>query len=130
MSQHLLFLLLFPVSCFAQQTDAEIKERIDKYLEQKRSTGARMFNPIVPPRINTIELKLDRYWNAEARSPGVYALPEGGMPCLVPNQQSVVPITNTVTTTILPFEGAIPNAWNSKGSPEPFRLNNNKPLAR
>ncbi len=47
-----------------------------------------------------------------ARKPGIYALPQDRMPCIVPDTGSMVAIPNAFPTVSVPFKPAtIPNAW-------------------
>ncbi len=45
------------------------------------------------------------------RKPGVYALPQDRMPCIVPDTGGIVAIPNAFPSVVVPFRTTIPNAW-------------------
>ena len=117
-----LVFILLSFNSAAQVTDADIKARIDKSLDKKlhkntlRSFSRGLLLPPAMEQEGAPDLK------NETRKPGVYALPDGGMPCLVPDQNAIVAIPNAAKIITLPFQGTMPNAYGGKNSklPQPY----------
>jgi hypothetical protein len=46
-----------------------------------------------------------------AQKPGIYSLPQDGMPCIVPHTSSIASIPNAFPKVSVPFVTTIPNAY-------------------
>jgi hypothetical protein len=47
--------------------------------------------------------------------PGVYNLPQDGMPCVVPDTEGIAPIPNASPKVTVPFESTMPNPMDKQG---------------
>lgn len=92
----------------AQEVNPELKKKLDEYL-QKRAPNA-----IPNPQLKSLAPGLGI--NAgQNRKPGVYALPQDGMPCIVPDTNDIVQIPNALPKKDLPKLGQIPNVTPQTG---------------
>lgn len=87
----------------AQQQDAELLQQLQAILEKEKSRSA-------APSDTTIVVPWKGGGNTSFKKPGVYALPQDGMPCMVPNTADIAAIPNAMPQKkAVPF-GKIPNA--------------------
>lgn len=82
-----------------------LQERAQQYLQKiADTTGGKMPNIAIAPGGNR-----------------VVALPQDGMPCIVPDTRGLVPMPNAVEVIRTPEAGRMPNAWNGRMKVMPVR---------
>ena len=97
----LLFFTAFAATAAAQEFTPNLQPHIKGFIEKQKAQ-----EKFSAPELNELPVLKP----GEARKPGVYALPQDGMPCMVPYTADIVAIPNAFPKKELPRLGKIPNA--------------------
>jgi hypothetical protein len=111
----LLLLLTFTTAAIAaqaQEFEPDMQKLLKSYIAKQK--GKETFSA---PN----EKGFPAYKQGETHKPGVYALPQDGMPCIVPSTAGIVAIPNAFSKKEAPKLGQIPNAAPRTG--DAFRKN-------
>jgi hypothetical protein len=115
----LLFSLLFSIASFtvsAQLLGPDVEKQIDESIRKRvEEDKARKMGPSHPL------LKLEPLKEEQNRlvpdKPGVYALPQDGMPCVVPDTGSIAAMPNAAPR-VYPYRRDMPTRPYRKGTPD------------
>lgn len=92
----------------AQNIDPELKQRLDEYMQKQKP------NLLPKTDLKTLvpNMGLESWMQAK---PGVYALPQDNMPCIVPQTNDIVQSPNAMPQKRVETFGSIPNATPQTG---------------
>jgi hypothetical protein len=114
----LLFTILFSavsISLCAQITEADIEKQIRESIRKRvEEDNARKMGPSHP--LLKIEPLAQQGIRLVPKEPGVYALPQDNMPCIVPDTNSIAAIPNAAPR-LYPYRKDMPTRQQKKQAP-------------
>ena len=100
----------FALAAGAQEFEPDLQKQIKGFVEKEKEkqrfkTGGDT-SIVIPFRDPDV---------LSGKQPGVYTLPQDGMPCIVPDTKDIVAIPNAFPKKVAPELGQIPNATPQSG---------------
>jgi hypothetical protein len=81
----------------------QLRERLARKYQRMPNAWGRQDTYVFRLKERSDSTGASAYVQAKPRTPGVYSLPQDGMPCVVPDTEGIVPIPNAFANPRVPY---------------------------